>query len=789
MRFNLALFALAAVGCFTFCPHFANAQASPNLLQNWFFGYQAGLSFSAGAPVFQAGSAMLAYGSVAVANNLATGSLQFYSNGQQVWNANNAVMANGSGLQGDVYSSQAALAVPKPGSATNWFLFTAGPGGGSAGLKYNEIDMSLNGGLGDVIAGQKNLALLSPAADVMAAVKHCNGTDYWLIGHKWNTGEFYAWQVSATGVSGTPVITNVGPTVPTSASTLAGVLKASPNGRMLVLTQNHPTTSSVTRFDFDPQTGIVSSPITLQQFGGEYGATFSPDNSKLYTTRSISIQSGVFQQSEVHQYDLFQPLLPPVLLGSLVDSTKAMAGMQLGPDGKAYIAVRFLDSVYALNAPNASGGAAGFQINAVQLLNSTNRQGLVNFVESASNQPLKPNFTYNTACTGSVVRFRDSTLAWAPNAYTLTWDFGDPGSTNNMITGPGGLAGIVTHIFNAAGSYSVKYILQDACGYKDSVTKVIQILNQLPVNLGADSLFLCLGQTQTLSTGIANPDSIRWSTGATTPTLSVGNVSGWVKVIVYSGNCDGTDSVYVSVNSTPTVVSLGSNATLCGNATYPLVATNAPAGSTYVWSPNATQVNGNKALAPGSGTYYVTVTYAGCTASDTVLVTLVPVPSVFISGDSVTCDGVPITLNANPSNTAVTYAWNTGSTSQSTVVDSPGTYSVRIETANGCASTDSFTVREKCFSTVYAPTAFTPDADGHNEDFVVYVRFVEKGVLSVYDRFGRLVAEAQQNDFTAVWDGTSNGKAVQAGTYAWHFSFTNQDGEAQKVSGLVQVIR
>jgi hypothetical protein len=86
------------------------------------------------------------------------GNLLFYSDGIQVYNRNNVVMPNGSGLLGNSSSTQSCLATPYPGNPNWYYLFTndAVENNLDNGLRYNIIDMTLANGLGDIIPSTKN---------------------------------------------------------------------------------------------------------------------------------------------------------------------------------------------------------------------------------------------------------------------------------------------------------------------------------------------------------------------------------------------------------------------------------------------------------------------------------------------------------------------------------------------------------------------------------------------------------------------------------------------------------
>ncbi|MFA6060110.1 MAG: hypothetical protein WC756_18045 [Taibaiella sp.] len=139
----------------------AFAQGENNM---WTFGIHNGLDFNNNPPTFFQSSNMSAEGCASVAS--AGGSLLFYSNGNNIWNVSGTVMPNGSGILGNgaypgaiTGSSAQGVAIVKSMSNSNqYYLFTLDaleqittsyPGY----LRYSVIDMSLDGGNGDVVAG------------------------------------------------------------------------------------------------------------------------------------------------------------------------------------------------------------------------------------------------------------------------------------------------------------------------------------------------------------------------------------------------------------------------------------------------------------------------------------------------------------------------------------------------------------------------------------------------------------------------------------------------------------
>src|ERR1700722_3230078 len=114
------------------------AEKSYSQPQNWnrYFGDSAALNFSSGSPVLVTGSNMNVWEGCATISD-ASGNLLFYTDGVSVWNKNNIVMPNGTGLFGGWSSTQAALIIPKPDSANIFYIFTIEGEGYPEGMNYS----------------------------------------------------------------------------------------------------------------------------------------------------------------------------------------------------------------------------------------------------------------------------------------------------------------------------------------------------------------------------------------------------------------------------------------------------------------------------------------------------------------------------------------------------------------------------------------------------------------------------------------------------------------------------
>ncbi|MFZ4545617.1 MAG: hypothetical protein ACOYOA_16320, partial [Saprospiraceae bacterium] len=182
----------------------------------WRFGSAGAIDFNIVPPSFVTGAALsTGEGSASVADRL-TGALLFYTDGVTVWNANNQVMSNGTGLLGGrpnlLSSTTAAVIVPKPGSNSLYYIVTIDEQSSNNGVRYSVVDMNLNGGLGDVVAAQKNIFLFQTNSEKLEVVPASDGLSFWLITHDTGGNSFFSFKIDNTGIQNTPVISQIGGT-------------------------------------------------------------------------------------------------------------------------------------------------------------------------------------------------------------------------------------------------------------------------------------------------------------------------------------------------------------------------------------------------------------------------------------------------------------------------------------------------------------------------------------------------------------------------------------------------
>lgn len=485
-----------------------------NETTKWYFGAYAGIDFMSGAPLSAQSPTMLApenASSIADAN----GNLLFYTNSASIWDASHNIMANGSGLLGD-WSTAQSIIVKQPGSNTIYYLFTIDDVGGPNGLCYHTVDMSLAAGMGSVTV--KNASLSLSCAEQITATRHCNGVDVWVMAHSFSGNTFKAFLVTSAGVNPVPVLSAVGSSY-SQGVTMGICMKFSPNGRKLgnplSLVSGQSISSAIELLDFDNSTGQLSSPQTIPvpntttlTNNGTYGSEFSPDGSKFYITQMIS--------AALIQCDLCNNNALTVIPSQFSGFSNYLAAMQLGPDGKIYVARASNTSMGVINNPNAAGAACNYNdmgplFSLYGQMQPTNQLGLPAF-ETSSLKKL-PAFTYTANCQNASFDAPAQLCAAAGASFTsLAWNFGDPatGAANqSTLTSP-------VHAYSASGAYIAKLILYFPCS-TDTVKVPITITNSAPSVVVSGPLNICKGQAFNYS--VNGTGTYSWSTGATGTTV------------------------------------------------------------------------------------------------------------------------------------------------------------------------------------------------------------------------------------------------------------------------------
>ncbi len=351
--------------------------AQENTANHWYFGINSGISFSTGMAKGILGGQITGLEGCATVGDM-SGNLLFYTDGQVIYDCNHEVMQNGEGILGHWSSSQSSIIIKKPGSSTQYYVFTTDAAEHHLvnNWRYSIVDMSLNWGLG-AVTEVKNVILEDAVTEKQIAVMHQNNVNVWIIGHRWNSNEFVAYEITPEGINSTPVVSAIGVVHQGGYSpnpdynnwaNAAGAMKTNKDGNKIALAIHKMGIYEL--FNFDKSSGVVSNCRTSQTYENVYGVEFSPDGTKLYATCDIYTTSRLFQ------FNLSQsnPFSNPVTIS--MESSHQNQGMQLGPNAKIYVTRYEGEYIAVINDPDSLGYACNYESNAVYLLGETGRRSL-----------------------------------------------------------------------------------------------------------------------------------------------------------------------------------------------------------------------------------------------------------------------------------------------------------------------------------------------------------------------------------------------------------------------------
>ncbi len=227
----------------------------------------------------------------------------------------------------------------------------------------------------------------------------------------------------------------------------------------------------------------------------------------------------------------------------------------------------------------------------------------------------------------------------------------------------------------------VAITVSDTNGCTATDTTLITLSPAPIVNIGPDST-QCGGS---ITLDAQNPGSLYfWSNSTSSQTTNVTTTGMYYVQVITPAGCSNADSVNITIDPQP-VVDLGVDTAICGST---IILDAGNPGANFMWS----TFQSTQTVTVGSGTYYVDVTnFAGCFASDTIVVTTNATPTVSAGPDVTICTGSNTTLTATG---ALTYVWSNGNLTPSNTV-SPiinTVYYVTGYDVNGCAASSTVSV-------------------------------------------------------------------------------------------------
>lgn len=534
---------------FIFCG--ASAQKRNNV---WLFGDHTGLNFNSSPPTVikksAAGFISVPYYVSSICDK--NGDLLCYTDGITVWDRHNGEIPKY--LHRWPWSGHVMpLICPYPGNDSLFYLFGVSDGSYANRLQYLTINMKGNGGDGEIVYPQPSTVrnyfsvLLSNASVLVTGTAHCNGRDTWIVAHAGNA--LYSFLVTDKGVDSVPVISPVDPGIISSGfiSGALGNIKFSANAEKMVVPVANEQKMVV--FNFNNATGKFSNPVSLHlppKLDLD-DVELSPDGSKLYygayetlTGEVSAVLHDVFQMDLAAGApdDILQTITKLTLHSDREVCSPNLCiyvyrTLQLTPDGKIYISMRYSGSIAnfdlrlsIIEKPNEAGQACFYRANALDM---GTKYGMIsyNYIRSQTFTPVEKG-----------IQVQESTCADKPVSFSLLythvdsvkWDFGDPlsGARNfSRLFRP-------EHSYPSPGTYIAKAIIYKTC-FVDTAIKEFTISQDLSVHI-PDTIrnaVVCTGDTLRLNATAPYATGYLWNTGLIYPDISI-TTEGTYFVTIYN---------------------------------------------------------------------------------------------------------------------------------------------------------------------------------------------------------------------------------------------------------------
>lgn len=310
-------------------------------------------------------------------------------------------------------------------------------------------------------------------------------------------------------------------------------------------------------------------------------------------------------------------------------------------------------------------------------------------------------FTISSACFGDSILFIDATTLASGTIDQWDWEFGD-GDTDSGDT--------VSHTYGGLGPYTAVLTVKSDSSCVDTDTMEVSVnvppSPQIEVDgstvPGFDAVICSNGGWLSTSETFV---SYTWIGGSTSPSIWVDSIGGYTVAVVDTNGCSGTDSISIVSTLPSPDVSIDGPDTLgfCPGGSVELDGWTAGVLA-YLWNTAATS---STIIVSTPGDYYVIGTASNnCTdTSEVVSVIEYMLPNPDLGPDTAYCEGDSVVLD--PGSGFSSYSWNTGFTTDTLLIYTPGTFIVEVTNSNGCAGQDTIFVTEYAMPTPFIGNDFS----------------------------------------------------------------------------------
>lgn len=367
-----------------------------------------------------------------------------------------------------------------------------------------------------------------------------------------------------------------------------------------------------------------------------------------------------------------------------------------------------------------------------------------------------------------------------------------------IIICPGGSVTLAGQVYRDSGSYEI--ILKTPQGCDSIVEHHITIEDLSRYRIKGDSI-ICPENFSILDAG--NFAKFRWSTGATTSTISIETPGTFSVSVTSVHGCPASHSLVIKARELMGTMTGRDPNCAQGKDGSISISNVSGVNRPLVYTLNGKDFQpGNTFTGLAAGTYQATVQASPACKLSRSVVLVDPVAFELAEFDKVTIkqfDSIQLSPRANQA--MGTFRWSPANGLSCNDCAEPfaqplksSSYSLVVNSALGCVDSATLVFEVIPRHNTYAPNAFSPNDDGENDFFTL---FCDRGVaritqLSIFDRWGNEVFRTQNanpNGVESRWDGSTRGQPPLQGLYVWRADLEFFDGETARRSGSVFLLR
>lgn len=373
------------------------------------------------------------------------------------------------------------------------------------------------------------------------------------------------------------------------------------------------------------------------------------------------------------------------------------------------------------------------------------------------------------------------TLFGTPGMDTYLWWPGNQPTQNILVSNPGSFV-LTTSDTNGCMAVSDTFVVS---------------LDQVPTVIGIDTITtFCEGDSVVLTANDSMANYLWLPLSDTAQSVVIYNPGTVILTTLDTNGCTGTDSITLYTPSTYAPFQVVGDTNFCEGGAVVLNATGRGIAK-FIWNPDGYE--GKVFIVDTTGIYTLTtIDTFGCEANSRP-VSVYMQPNLLTNptgSDTVICAGTSVTLRATTDQGELYWyddsgqkLLGTGTTFTTPVLKSNTLYYVWSSMSLCSSETLPIVVEVLNCDNIDIPNIFTPNGDGFNDVFRISLNKSKCFKCYIYNRWGSLIYESNNIDFS--WDGTvtDTGEPATEGVYYYVVEYCKYNDVFATQRGHVTLIR